>query len=642
MTAYVHTLLLLIALAGGCVSPTHAEEQSGVALYNRRDAQDFVAVRRDASAILQKNPYDTGASFVIGYLALKQGQHAEALRRFRQALAFDENTSVTNNTDINVPHWRTLCLYSISETLRAMDLREEQLEVIRTYLAEGGERLEKRNSIEFPGSRREIEALIKLGRLGEASELVESRLLNPDVSQRDKYGWQWEKAVLAFLKDPASEEPLMIFNTLAQVYGRQIPEALLHWRAFLQLRRLEMDNARADYVLAAESAGANPGSRTNAWRELAILDLRAGSWSDGISTISKAWTLLLKKDADVRQDLHRDMKIAAGESLAILGYPDSALEMLSDTLADPARLGGALVQKSQWSTSAEVCRWLALDASRRLNMDRRDIESWWDTLRDWLSHAPNHQTGQWLSGQRALKAMADQLSGPLRPVDALSVTRGDPFLWLAIPRIAGVSASTKLLDELPLKGRLLHAYEPALRAEIAYRASNRNEAVRFAADALTNLPEWDVLVRARMTALIGIIGSEVPVDQSPPSGGWIAEAWRLHPATFLLAGESMPLRLEVDKSTGLMRDTVMSMLQPVAEFSARGPLLRLRLEGKKLHGELLDESGASMAVRELGFAKSDFIGASLRRMLVTPNGESLSAQQFSQLLGQAGSSKSGG
>lgn len=573
-------LAVLILSNAASLAQSDGAGDASFQLFRRREAADIIKLERDADALLAENSRDVCALLVKARVLTRRGRLAEALRESRLAV---ESARKNPRPEVeSEPRWTTLSLYELSESLRLVDKTEEQLSVLADYLATGGADDEKRNDIRYPAGRRQAEALIKLGRLFQAQAVIDAELASPKLSSSARAGWLYTKAVLISFENAESGEPVDLLTQIAESGGKG-DQGILYVRGQLHQARKEFSAARADYLA---SFNAHPDILSAAFpgRQLALLDLLAGSWLESIEWAGRAWDSLRGKSPALRQDLEKDMRCTAAQIGVGLGYPDLALQILGNLPAEPPRFGGSLQNKSQWECWAGVSRWLAIRAGADFN-------------RGTASHAAG---ATWQSVSKQLSADAEcalisedvlhHLSAigdaPLQPVDSLSCTAGDPVMFLSLVRMLGPSVARGMLQRWPLR-TCPAGLQALIEAEIAWRSGYLAQADALAAKAIEGLGPEQRILQARAMMIRGI------ASHNPD---WLAKAWQTHPACFLLAGERIPVKSDMPRSLapeleGLAYTDSRSLIKlvvnleqvpPTAEFSvSEETSLRVELDPKQ-------------------------------------------------------------
>lgn len=597
-------------------------DEEGAALYKRIDGADFVSLERDARALLQREPQNAAALFILGKIALEQARFPEALRWLRLA----HEAASRGGTDASVsdqPHWPSLSWYVMTDALGAMDRRQEQLEGINHYMAQGWFRYEAQNKLERPLITQKTLALLKLGKTAEARALVDEGLSDGAAAPQVRRDWLWDKLKVLSATKADFSEALEVMGEIAAATKPPYTEAFHQWRAVCRFRCGDLEGMRSDLELAA-NADSNvrlSENRTNPWRELSALDFAGGNWNTGIDSTGRAWQVLAGKRARVRQDLHKDLKVSSAHAFTLMGCPDLALSMMPDVKEDPPRFGGAMFLQSSWQCWEEMSRWLAEKSSRQLRL-RDPLE---DSLKGRLSAGWNSYVTQpareGFAVERILSSVTAQLSSPMKPVDSLSLVRNDPFLLLSLAEVLGGTAFEQLLKEYPLGAPFSRRYGAALDAEASWRKGAMSAAAGSAAQALEQLPAREILLRARMMVILA------GADQGQ-SADWSSKAWRLHPAAFLLAGESLPVQLECDP--GLL-DAIKG-LDSIVAVGGKGLTLRLVREGDGVQVSLLD--GQSLLREGLLDGGGHVLDKKLKRFLLTPFPKGVSPESMALMQGQ--------
>ncbi len=602
-------LTWLILTSSLSLAQTSAESDTSIQLFQRIEAQDTIKLERDADALLTENRLDICALLVKARVLTRRGRLAEALRQSR--LAVDSARAKPRPNKESEPRWETLSLYELSESLRLVDKTEEQLLVLSDYLAKGGTDDEKRNKIAYTGGRRQAEALIKLGRFTESSSVIETALASTNLSPSARMGWLYTKAILVSFETTKSREAVDLLNQLVSA-SRKRDQGLLYMRGQLHQGRKDVALARADH-LASFNAESNASSAAFPARQLALLDLHAGSWRESVEWTGRAWDSLRGKSPVLRQDLEKDMRCTAAQTSVLLGYPDLALQILGNHSNEPPRFGGSLQNKSQWECWAGVSRWLTLCAAADFNSKPvlNGVTPIWQSASTQLSAAA--------TCLRIAEDVRHHLSAigdaPLQPVDALSCTADDPLLYLTLVRMLGPSVARAMLSQWPLHDCPvgLHAL---IDAEIAWRSGNQDDAKGLALKALDEIGPQEHVLRARAMIILGMTSR---------SQDWIAKAWVIHPAGLLMAGERIPVK-------PTFSEVIAKQLSGILIMDQNSPItLTIDLESSSPSAELFvfQEPGKRITLDPKDPALA------MKRLLLCPLQEGLSHASIASLSGQS-------
>jgi hypothetical protein len=603
------TLTLLALTSSISLAQSSMDADASLQLFQRIDAQDTIKLEHDADARLVEDHHDVCALLVKARILTRRGRLAEALRQSR--LAVESARANPRPNKESEPRWETLSLYELSESLRLVDKTEEQLFVLRDYLTKGGTDDEKRNKIVYPGGRRQAEALLKLGRLAESRSVIDAALASTGLSSNARVGWLYTKAILSSFESAESGEAVDLLTQIVDAGGRG-DQGLFYVRGQLHQGRKDFTLARADH-LASFNAKSDASSAAFPGRQLALLDLHAGSWRESVEWSGRAWGSLLGKSPVVRQDLEKDMRCTAAQVSVLMGYPDLALQILENHSDEAPRFGGSLQNKSQWECWAGVSRWLARRAAADFNP--KPVFPW--SMSTW--RLASTQLSSAVACSRISEDVLHQLSAigdaPLPPVDALSCTSGDPVLFLTLIRMLGPSVARGMLTQWPLRN-CSTGLDALIDAEIAWRSGDQAKAKGRALEAINEIAQQEPVLRARAMVILGMTSQ---------SQDWIAKAWAIHPAGLLLAGERIPVK-------AAFSDVIADQLSGLIVIDQNSPItLTVDLESSSPSVELFvfQKSGGRMALNT-----EDPVLA-IKRMLLCPLRDGLSHSSVAALSGQS-------
>jgi|GEM_PF-3862391 len=516
-----------------------AANPSELALYKeQQESNDTITVRRKAEEMLQKNADAFVALLVEGLIEYGKGHYPETISLYRRAREMFPRWQTKNLSSDVEPQWQALLLYRMAEAYGAMDRRRDELAVLEEYERAHFAEFEQRNKIVRSAVRMRIVALLKLGREKEAERVLEQVISDPNVSESARADLRRDDAKIRFVNNPDGIAAYRIYQDIAATSksGRELDGSLLYLLGFHALRQLDVESASNFYRQAATRISMEDS--TNPFERLSEIDVASCRWTSTKTDLKEAWRWLRTKRGRVRQEMAKDLALSAGVAWLAMGYPEQAMPLTDSSLDDPQRTGDTMITITQWKARAAVVRLLALDETSRFEKDiiaqmpiKARIERW--PLR-------TGRAIEYLTVQNELRAfISSELTQPGKVTDALALIISPPSLWIELPRLIGAQTCRQLLRSYPLCGKMKDGYEDALMAEIEYRSGRMEAALTMTQSALSRIPEWESMLRARMYLIAGLAqGARGSQDISS-----LVLAYRTHPAVFLQSGERFPVAI---------------------------------------------------------------------------------------------------
>lgn len=517
-----------------------AASPTEIALYKeQQESNDTITVRRKAEEMLQKDGDAFVALLVKGLVEYDKGHYPETISLYRRAReVFPRWQTKSPFSDVE-PQWQALLLYRMAETYGAMDRRRDEVAVLEEYERAHFAEFERRNKIVRSAVRMRIVALLKLGREKEAEKVLEQVITDPNTLESSRADLRRDEAKVKFVNSPDGVESYRIYQDIAatkKANGEESDGSLLYSLGFHALRQLDVESASNFYRQAATRISAEDS--TNPFERLSEIDAASCRWTNARTDLKEAWRWLRTKRGRVRQEMAKDLALSAGVAWLAMGYPEQALQLTESSLDDPQRTGDTMISMTQWKARAAIVRLLALDEASRFEKDivaGMPIKARIERLLLRTGRAVEYVTVQ--NELRAL--ISSELTQAGKVTDALALIISPPSLWIELPRLIGAQTCRKLLRSYPLCGKMKDGYEDALMAEIEYRSGRMGATLTLTQSALSRIPEWESMLRARMYLITGLARGA----RGSPDIPSLVLAYRTHPAVFLQGGERLPVSI---------------------------------------------------------------------------------------------------
>ncbi|MEO0325022.1 MAG: hypothetical protein AAF447_18825, partial [Myxococcota bacterium] len=277
--------------------------------------------------------------------------------------------------------------------------------------------------------------------------------------------------------------------------------------------------------------------------ELAELYLRGGRLPEALGALQEVPAYRMRRPAHGRESDRNEQRRVMASLLLTAGRPEAALEVTEKALVAPDRRGHNSRDPAQDAAVAAL-----LDRVVRRDLAARRVEAAVGEgvgarLGAALEAAWLRFEG-WLSGRRALDALADEstLVGVHR-IGMASAAIVPPWLLGDLSSVAGAGIARAAVRRARAGDARegAGAYYDAFAAEAALEAGDEARCVELAERARAALGEGDALLRARVTALEAEASRRLRgVSAALPA---YDAALQLDPGTFRRLGFALPVRV---------------------------------------------------------------------------------------------------
>lgn len=522
------SLLLSLALA-----------DSAEALKMLDDGKALTA-RRLAEEALVGNPDDFVAHYVVGKVAwLEDGNLPRGLYHLRHA----DELYKAQKSALDSEAWRTHFYVLKAIVYCAKDLEQRDL-ALRTT--------EEFNRLYSPKLLAETGwTLMKEGRMEDAEKVATTALASDDAWQRT-LGYN----VMCTLESKRRHraKALKICND-GLIHARSSNEDITvdaYNVGLSALSALDFDFAMERFD---ESAAATVGDPSNPHMHRALMFASQAKGAEAAAALKKMQRWRFAQEPAEQSQSRSTAEATLATVLLVAGQSDRATEIITRVLDQPDR-------RASTSTSHEVSRsqhTLLGNAIRRLQHER-DAEATsmrgllpraWAWLASWLPDVAAWRDRTVMGG---LHADADLLARSVAPYDEDGGV-GPTWLIGDLVELLGPGVVQAAID----RGRLLEdhpgldAYYDGLETEVAWARGDRRT-LELATRALANLPEQEVLLRARIAARAADHAYSVG---DPAAMGLYERTLQLDPGTLRRLGQKLPAAVQAsddptDQAIGAM------------------------------------------------------------------------------------------
>ena len=485
-------LLRVLLLSSGAVGVCWAQGDAEFKMLKQVGSPDTIQLSQDAKKLLESNPASVAARLALSTVAEERDQVDEALKQAN--LAWTAARGLTPVSDEKSPSFQARALYRLAELSGNLDRRVEQLQWLNEYEKTGCFQWELQSGIRYPAARLKVVALLKLGRVAEAGRYLDE--VEADSARRGMTADQlaMDRIRVAGLNGRSSEQAGRLCLALEEelrLRGNRLSTGYLVNFAKWALRRGDLDKALALYKEASLSV--HPETPFNPHQGMAEIHISRGEWEKARSELAAAWKILQLKKTAVRLQMLRSLRLTVSRFYLGYGSPDKALEHLESAYAEPQRMRDSLASATQVKAQAAYYRAIALKNFSEM------FGGGFGSSVERLFSAPLDLLRQWEAEQKLAGLISAELSEPLAPQNAMAIVAAVfPSQWADVPRVLGKGFSSRLAKDLGMDDSL-HSYVSFFNC----LSGSSGRPLRIeASDALRQLPQWDVLARARMEAVL--------------------------------------------------------------------------------------------------------------------------------------------
>ncbi len=524
--APVIALLLGVGMAQDLGPLLGVEVESPEEVVRAWEDGDRARARTLAEAWLRRDPREPRVRWVLGKVEAEEANLAQALYHFDRALAVLEEQAVSGAGDAGGIWCQVLA--DRVETLAALERAGRYLQEAERYNA----------ACSPPLVAETAWLLMKEGRLEEARARAREGLASEDP-------WQQTLGANVLCALATSErDRLAAVEACEEALRRDeqmgMAATVTAYNAALA-RVAVLDFFRAD-ELFERAAGEGLEGSTNPWVGRALLALGQGRANDAIAALEAAQRWNHRQDPVSRVSSRAELDAAVALVLAFVGEEEAGLRFVERALRYPDRLATSSASHDAIRASTLVLRMVIRRAWRERQRERAAaggvVQRWWG----WLE--PDVQG--W--SDRLVLAGLFTDGALLDATFAVYHDRGAPVPpWLLgdLVGVLGPGVVQAVLDRQRIVESFepIHTYYDAIEAEVAWWRGEARTA-ELVERALADLPEEEVLLRARVAAL--------GADRAWWSGErtratqLYEEALRFDPGVFRRLGLAIPVRVEGD------------------------------------------------------------------------------------------------
>ncbi|MEL7060537.1 MAG: hypothetical protein AAGN46_10970 [Acidobacteriota bacterium] len=448
----------------------------------------YVRARELAEDILQIDPASVPGDVLIGMVFHRgEGSLPRALYHLDRARERIETGWGPTPTDDGPWRWHALALSELAMVTGEMGRHERRVELLR-----------QRAALYAPSYPADLGwPLMRLRRYDAAREVVETALASEDEAQISM-------ALTALCAIEAEQQRRVeSYEACRAAADHERTSAFVGPTSFTNAAEAAIGLLRFDEVERLLLEGSEHfafGAVANPWLDLVHLYLAQGRTAEALDAVRRMRDWRLRQPAFLDEQNRAETQMAAAAFLIVAGRGQEAAELTRRILQRPDRTGFTSSESEQMEAAAAVLDAVAHRLAAEEVAERAAASLWRERPALWARET-SLRLRAWSSSRRAAALSADRrrLLATLRPYLAGSLELPE---WLEPEMVdmlgAGVVASA--LDAAIAEENLDAAdgYFTAARVEIVRGAPLT--ALALAEQALLQLPESEVLLRARIAA----------------------------------------------------------------------------------------------------------------------------------------------
>jgi tetratricopeptide (TPR) repeat protein len=540
-----------------------------------------VAARELAERMLAARPDSFEAHFLLGYvLHVAEANLPLAYHHLLRAREIFEKQYGKQPPPQSPWRWHLSILEELASVAREMDRFEETLALLDAHdAAYDPDEIASRG---WP--------LMRLRRYPEARAIVARAMATKDPRQA-----QMARTTLCAIeaelqrRQPAYEACV---NALRAEANGQAGPHLYTNAASSALSILKPDEA--ERVLLEGTKRFELGNAANPWQDLALLYVDQGRTGEALSAVREMVSWARAQPGFMDDQTRAGTDFTAALFLLVAGRGEDAVRVTERILARPDRTGFTSAESAQAEAANGLLGRAALRLAAERQLEEASYLSGWARSRAWAQALRLRFLG-WRAGRHATRLLGSDrmLVSTLRPylpggISIPSWLNGDLVSALGAGVVAVAAGEARKVEDLPRALPFLDAVE----AEAALGSGDTARARALGARALQGLHRTDVLLQARVAAVMGQ-ALDAEGDTAGAARSY-ARALQQDPGVLRRLGIALPARIQRDSGP---------LAGMVAERLERSPRLRSA------------DDGFVVQVQSAG--------AGAQACLVGPNGENL-------------------
>lgn len=467
----------------------------------------LLTARRKAEALLEAEPDSIVGHYVFGQILRRaEGSLPKAMKhlgRSRELYEQKYQPSVTNLQDTPWLLHREI-LYAAQTLAGELERHEYQLQLLDYHDSLYDPRLTAEHAWPLMLLDRFDEARKYAEKASESRDEFQQSLgrnalcaIEGEAGTRDEWFASCQSAYDQSAERAKADKPFSRPDEVTSVTVHAYNAAVA---AMSVLRPDEAERLAKAGATRIEFTPANP------WLLLVRLYTDQGRMGDAVSALREMQSWRRKQPPNLREQVQAETDIAYATVLLIAGKTDKGMGIVDRAIANPDRRGLTSSSKEQTLGAHALLRL----AMRRTHAAVEAERGSWSGTKERMSirlDGLEHDLAGWADEERIRAVLGDDqrlvrtfrmyVSGGLEPVPT----------WLIGDLIDVLGAGVvEVVLEMVRRDERVEAMEPyyvALDAELALHRGDETKALELALQALDDLPEFEVLLRARVAAVAG-------------------------------------------------------------------------------------------------------------------------------------------
>jgi hypothetical protein len=543
----------------------------------------LIRARELAQAILAKNPQSYVALYVLGEVEHDaEANFPRAVFDFEQARSIFEAKYGPTPGESQPWRWHTRILLSLANAYGEIEQHEKKLGLLARY-----------NELYDPDHLSERAwPLMKLRRFDDARRAAAEGIATEDPRQREIALNALCAVEFEAGRDDASYVACKRAMDNARSLGNEQDPADLMNFAEASRSVFKLDEAERIDREATDVATAWYG---NPWSELSELYLREARLTEALSSLKQVGNYRSARPPHVRESDRNENRRALSSFFVVIGRPDDALRVTSKAMVAPDRRGHNSRDPAQDRSVSALLDHAAQRLKAERTLEAAAAKPWYARLQA-RAEAWFLQSEAWLSARKAVRAVSDgdHLSGSFQIGTARSAVM-PPWLAGDLIQAVGAGAARAAIASARSEDKrsLAPAYYDAFEGEAALAIGDDEAAERLLQSANEQLPAAELLLRARVFALLGQLRDERG-DRGRAYGDY-ERAMQIDPGVLRRLRIALPVKLQA--SGDAVSEAFVDGLENSPRFDVADRGLLVTVQADRSQGEacVVGPSGAQLA-----------------------------------------------
>ena len=242
---------------------------------------------------------------------------------------------------------------------------------------------------------------------------------------------------------------------------------------------------------------------SNPWLDLMVLYVAQGRIPEALDAMRKMQEWRNRQPPYMDEQNRAQTEVAAAQFLIVAGRPVEAASITQRSLEQPDRTGYTSSETEQWQSAAALVHTIACRTAAELKLEEASWLPFWPGMLARFE-AAKLQFQAWSAGRRAAAMLAGRriLVSTVRPYLPGGVEIAE-WVQLELPSLLGPGVLSAVVREARAAEDLDSArgYFSAFETEISRLSGSAGATLETSQRALTELPESEVLLQARVAAI---------------------------------------------------------------------------------------------------------------------------------------------